>query len=50
MENHNNYLGKTKVKYKDVINTINFVLNTPQSIEYAFISIGCTTEYENTII
>jgi hypothetical protein len=50
MENHINYLGKNKVKYKDVIDTINFVLKTPQSIEYAFISIGCTTEYENTII
>lgn len=50
MENHNKYLGKNKVKYGDIINTINFVLNTPHSVEHAFISIGCTTEYENTII
>ena len=50
MENHNNYFGKNKVKYEDIINTIKFVLKTPHSIEYAFISIGCTTEYENTLI
>lgn len=50
MENHNKYLGKGKVQYKDITDIINFVLKTPHSIEHAFISIGCTTEYENTII
>lgn len=50
MENNNNYFGKNKVKYQNVIDIINFVLKTPHSIEHAFISIGCTTEFENKIM
>lgn len=50
MENHNKYLGKNKVKYQDVIDTINFVLKTSQSTEYAFLSIGCTSEYQNKLL
>jgi len=50
MENHTNYTGKNKVKYKDVFNILKFALESPQDVEHGFISIGCTTEYDNSII
>lgn len=50
LEYNENYIGKNKLKCKDVLETIKFVLNSPNDIEHSFISLGCTSEYNNKIL
>jgi len=50
LEENKNYNRKNKLKYNDVINTLNFILESPRNVEHSFISLGCTTEYQNNII
>jgi len=45
LEGNQNYTNKNKLEYKDVLNSIKYILSCPHEIEIGFMSIGKTTEY-----
>jgi lipopolysaccharide export LptBFGC system permease protein LptF len=45
LQGNENYPNKNKLKYKEVLNSIQYILSCPSETEIGFMSIGRTTEY-----